>query len=232
MSADEPAPAASRPARGWAGQVGSADFSFAAAVGGVRGAVEATVPSLLFVLLLVVTDDLRTAVIGALAPAVAFTLVRLLQRQGATQAIFGLVGLGINAFAALRSGDGADFYVPGLLVNAAYLLAFVLSVLARYPAVGVLVGTLFGEGMTWRADPVQMRVYLRTTGIWIALFALRLAVQVPLYLHDQVGALGTARTVLGLPLYAVGAWLTWLMVAPVRRARQQADEAAGPPAED
>ena len=48
--------------------------------------------------------------------------------------------------------------------------------------------------------------------VWSALFLLRLAVQLPLYLAGAVVALGVARTAMGLPLFALGLWLTWLMV--------------------
>ena len=48
----------------------------------------------------------------------------------------------------------------------------------------------------------------------MAVFTLRLAVQVPLYLADAVTALGVARLVMGLPLYALGLWLAWSVSAP------------------
>jgi len=43
-------------------------------------------------------------------------------------------------------------------------------------------------------------------------FATRLAVQLPLYLAGAVVALGIARTAMGLPLFALGLWLTYLLV--------------------
>jgi hypothetical protein len=46
---------------------------------------------------------------------------------------------------------------------------------------------------------------------------LRLLVQLPLYLADAVVALGVARTAMGLPLFALGLWLTYLLVHRHRR---------------
>jgi hypothetical protein len=43
-------------------------------------------------------------------------------------------------------------------------------------------------------------------------FALRLVVEVPLYLASNVAALGIAKVVLGLPLYAPVVLMTWLFV--------------------
>ena len=59
--------------------------------------------------------------------------------------------------------------------------------------------------------------------MWAGLFLLRLAVQVPLYFAGAVVALGVARTAMGLPLFALGIWLTWLMV---RRTPAQARASA------
>ncbi len=50
------------------------------------------------------------------------------------------------------------------------------------------------------------------TWLWVAMFGLRLAVQVPLYLGASVGWLGTARLVMGVPLWALTLWVTWLLV--------------------
>ena len=57
-----------------------------------------------------------------------------------------------------------------------------------------------------------MRRYTAATWLWIGLFAARLAVQVPLYLDGDVGWLGTARLVMGIPLWALVLWLTWILV--------------------
>ena len=47
------------------------------------------------------------------------------------------------------------------------------------------------------------------TWMWAGIFALRVAVQAPLWLSGQVAALGVAKLILGLPLFGLGAWATW-----------------------
>ena len=47
------------------------------------------------------------------------------------------------------------------------------------------------------------------------MFAARLAVQMPLYFAEQPQLLGTAKLVMGLPLYAATLWVTWLLVRAV-----------------
>jgi hypothetical protein len=48
------------------------------------------------------------------------------------------------------------------------------------------------------------------------MFSVRLLVQLPLYLAGAVVALGVARTAMGIPVFALCIWLTYLLVRGVR----------------
>jgi hypothetical protein len=152
--------------------------------------------------------------ISAGAVALVFIVVQLIRKRPLTQAFAGLVGLAISIYLPLRDGldntHAADYFVPGLLTNLAYLTALSISVLVRYPLLGLLIGFLSGQGQTWRKDKALFRRYTWITIMWIAMFGLRLVVQVPLYLTNQVAALGIAKLALGTPLYALTIWFTWL----------------------
>ncbi|WP_372592832.1 DUF3159 domain-containing protein [Actinotalea sp.] len=193
------------------------DFSFAEAVGGVRGVVESVAPGLVFVVVYLLTFELRFALIAASAVALIAVLLRLVQRTPVTQAFSGLLGVAIAVVWAWRTGEAEDFFLWGILVNVAYGAGTALSVMVRWPVVGVLVSLLaLDTTMTWRTDPELdhlRRRYVWATWLWAGLFALRLVVQVPLYLAGAVGALGVAKLAMGVPLFAVVLWLTWLLVA-------------------
>jgi hypothetical protein len=194
------------------------------AVGGIRGVLEALLPGLVFL----VAYALLTSVAGwqtqaALVPslaasvglAVVFTVVRIATKGQPTQAIAGLIGVLASAALSLWSGDARDNYVIGFYTNAAYALGLLVSMLIRWPAIGVIVGFLMGDGTAWRADRRKMRVAQFLTLVWIGLFAARLLVQVPLYLVDNVPALGVSRLLMGVPLYALVLVFTWLVVRAV-----------------
>lgn len=206
-------------------------FSFADAVGGVRGVVEAVLPGLVFVVVFVASSDLAWSLGAAVAAALVAVAARLAQRAPVTQALGGLLGIAVGVLWAWRSGEAQDFYVWGLVTNAAYLVAVLGSILVRWPVVGFVVEALRAgfsadqaraqaaggaspfAGMTaWRRDPELMRRYTLATWFWVGLFAVRLAVKVPLYLSDEVGWLGTAHLVLGVPLWGLVLWLTWAVV--------------------
>lgn len=193
------------------------NFSFVDAIGGVRGLVESTLPGLVFVVVFVATRELTPSLVSSLVFALGAVVVRLVQRTPVTQAFSGVLGIVVGVVWAWWTGQARDFFAGGLLANAGYLAAMVISIAVRWPAVGVVVGLLRGEGTAWRNDPERARERHRSvwaTWVMAAVFALRLAVQVPLYLagEDAVGALGTAKLAMGVPLFAVALWITWLLV--------------------
>lgn len=191
------------------------DFSFAEAIGGVRGLAESVAPGLVFVVVYLLRYELVPALVAALAVAVLAVLVRLVQRTPITQAASGIIGVAIGVVWAWRTGEAADYFVYGLWTNAAYLVACLVSILVGWPLVGVVVGLLRGQGAGWRKDPAAARDRQRfrwATWLWVAMFGARLAVQVPAYLANDVAWLGTARLAMGVPLWALTLWLTWLLV--------------------
>ena len=66
-----------------------------------------------------------------------------------------------------------------------------------------------------------MRLYSRASWIWVGVFLTRLAVQLPLYLAGALVALGIARAAMGVPIFAIAIWLTYLVLRSGGRARVQ-----------
>lgn len=183
-------------------------------IGGVRGLAEAILPGLLFTLLFTVTGGLYLSLGAAVVAAGAFAVANLVQKRPLVQSLTGVIGVAICAFFALRSGSGSTFFVPGFYTNGAYILAFVVSIAVKWPVAGLLFGFIRGENLDWRAEPKRVRAYTLATWIIVSVFVLRLAVQLPLYLADNVAALGTMRLAMGVPLYALGLWLAWVLSRP------------------
>jgi hypothetical protein len=187
--------------------------SLAEAVGGPLGLLETSVPAVAFVVAYVASgSDTNTAAGVAVGLALVLSIARLVRRESPRHALSGLVGVAFAAFIATRSGKAEDFFLPGLLANAAYASAFVISIAVRRPLVGLIVSQLDAAGAGWREDPDRMRAFTRASWLWAGMFVLRLIVQLPLYLAGAVVALGIARTAMGLPLFALALWLTWRLV--------------------
>ncbi|WP_299036717.1 DUF3159 domain-containing protein [uncultured Pseudokineococcus sp.] len=222
------------------------DFSVSEALGGPRGVAEVALPSVVFVVVVSLLQDLRTAIYAALAASALFVVLRLLARSSPSQALSGLLGVAVCALVASRTGEARDFFALGLLVNVVYAGAYLVSTLRTpafsvplgrgrrlrvprgpWPVLGLVLGLLTDERLAWKDDPRRLRVYVQVTWVWIAVFALRLLVQGPLYLADQVAALGTARVVMGFPLFGLAAYVTWVLVRGVPRAGHHGEDRDG-----
>lgn len=187
--------------------------SLAAAMGGAQGVAESSLPAVAFVAAYTISgSDLTLSATVAVGMGVVLTVVRLARRQTLQFALSGLIGVALAAFVATRTKRAEDFFLPGILLNAGYAAGYAVSILVRRPLLGVLIGLVSGEGMAWRHDPAKLRAYSRASWIWVGMFATRLAVQLPLYLAGAVVALGTARIAMGLPLFVVGIWLSYLVL--------------------
>ena len=207
----------------------SETFSASDAVGGVRGVVESVAPGLLFVVVYLATGQrLTPALVAAAGAALVAVVVRLAQRTPVTQALSGVIGVGVGVVWAWRTGDASDYFAYGLWVNAAYLVGTLATVLVGWPLVGLVMGLFAADGplsggpwrnvVAWHDDRELRRAYTLATLPWVGMFALRLVVQVPLYLNDDVAWLGTAKLAMGVPLTALVLWVSWVLVRPVQRA--------------
>ncbi|KQR38321.1 MULTISPECIES: DUF3159 domain-containing protein [Microbacterium] len=183
------------------------------AIGGWRGILESVLPSLAFVILFTIRPEPLILPLGvSVGLAAVFTIVRLVQKSPPSAAIGGLVAAAAAAALALWTGRGEDNFVPGLITNAAYGTAMLVSALIGWSLIGLAVGFLMGEGTAWRGDRRKRRAFFWLGVAWAALFFARLAVQLPLYLAGDVTALGTLKLIMGLPLFAPLIAVTWLVV--------------------
>jgi hypothetical protein len=194
--------------------------SLLSSMGGVQGILESVLPGFLFVIFFSFSRNAQLAVVVSAITGVLFVIARIVARKPLAQAISGLIGIGIAAFLALREGgSGRDYFITGFITNLTYLVPLLVSVLVRWPLIGLIAGLLLGEKTAWRKNKSEMRIFTAATLLWVGIFAARLLVQWPLYLANNLEALGTAKLIMGLPLYAAGLWVTWLMLRSVIQRR-------------
>lgn len=182
------------------------------ALGGRRGMAESAVPTIGFTLSWLSTRELRLSLSIGIALAVVLLLVRVAQRQSPQFVLNSLVGIGIASVFALRSGRAEDVFLPGILYNAGYAVAMTISILVRWPVVGLLIGSVSGDPTAWRRDPAIVRLCSRLTWLLVLPCVVRVAVQYPLYLAGEVGLLAASKLALGWPLQvsALSA-MVWLL---------------------
>lgn len=204
-----------------AGELSINKQSVLGAVGGWLGIIESVLPGLIFVLVLAVSKQTVAAVVAAVSTSAFFLILQIVRKKPLTQAIAGAIGIAISAFLPLRDGGhAADYFLQGFFTNAAYLAVLTVSLMVRWPLIGVLIGLLVGDNKTWRQNKSKVRRFQAATLVWVALFSARLLVQVPLYFAGQTELLGIFRIAMGVPLYALCIWFTWLLVRGVINQRR------------
>ena len=182
------------------------------ALGGRRGRVEGAVPTLGFTVTYLITHELRLGLYVGIGTAVVLLVARVLARQPVQFVINSLIGIGIAAVFASRTGKAEDVFLPGIVYNAVYAVGLSLSVLLRWPLVGLMLASVTGDLTGWRKDPAVVRLCSRLTWVLAVPCIVRVAVQYPLYLAGQVGWLGVTKIALGWPLQlAALAVMVWLL---------------------
>ena len=187
--------------------------SLMASLGGWFGIIQSSLPATVFVLVFALSKQTTAAAISAVAVSLFFIIWQLVKRKPVTQAIAGALGIALSAYLTLRDGGHpADYFIQGFFTNIAYGAVLGISILVRWPVIGFLVGLLRSEPLTWRKNRKILRRADLATGLFVALFGARLLIQLPLYFANQIEALGIARVAMGVPLYALCIWLSWLLL--------------------
>lgn len=171
-------------------------------MGGVSGLVYSSVPIAVFVLVNAFFG-LQAGIWSAVGSAVAITVLRLVRKEPLQPAVSGFFGVAIAAFIAYRTGSAKGFFLFGIWASLVYGGAFVLSILVRWPLVGVIWNAVNGTGTEWRKDKPSRLGYDLATLALAAVFAARFVVQRWLYDTDHTGWLAFAKIAMGYPLYAL-----------------------------
>jgi len=148
----------------------------------------------------------------ALLVTVAVGLWRWRHGGRLTAVLLGALGVALAATIALYTGRGVDFFLPRLASNVVSILVWALSIAARWPLLGVVVGLVLGQKARWRRDPDLLRAYQRASWVWVGGYLLRVLVFTPLWLAGQETALGVAQAALTWPVVAASIALSWWVI--------------------
>jgi hypothetical protein len=192
----------------------------AKALGGRRGMLEGAIPTLGFTATWISSHNLKAALLVSGSLAVAALLLRIVQRSTVQFVFNAIVGIAIAALFALRSGRAEDAFLPGLIYNAAYAVGLIGSVLARWPLIGFMIGSVTGDPTAWHRDKHLVSLCSRLTLVLAAPCVVRVMVQYPLWAAGHAGWLGVAKLAMGWPLQllslAIMAWMLGRDQTPIQ----------------
>ncbi|AKK03302.1 DUF3159 domain-containing protein [Corynebacterium epidermidicanis] len=189
-------------------------------MGGISGLVSSTLP----ILVLVPVNNrfgLSTALLAALGVAIALFAWRIVRKENLQPAVSGLIGVGIGAGIAYFTGSAKGYFLYGIWVSLLLGIAFLASIVVRWPAVGVIWRGINGESMDWRNHKSVLRWYDMATAAWAVVFFARFIVQNNFYNADSTDALAIARIAMGWPLTGL---VTLLTIVLVRKANAQQEQ--------
>ncbi|MFF7181015.1 DUF3159 domain-containing protein [Streptomyces sp. NPDC008121] len=184
------------------------------AFGGVRGMVETVLPGLLFVTIFTINKDLHSSAIAALGVAVLLLVVRLVRRDTMKHAFSGVFGVAIGVVFAMMTGNAKDFYLPGMLYTLGLALAYIVTTLAGVPLIGLILGPVFKENLSWRTrNPGRKKAYAKASWAWGLILLAKCAILFPLYWWADTTQFGWVLVALKIPPFLLAVYLTWVFLA-------------------
>lgn len=185
------------------------------AFGGKKGLIDSGIPSIVFLLTFNIRKDLQEALIASIAVSAILTIIRLAMRDTVQHAVSGFIGILICAWFANRTGNPSDLYIPKLLTNLGYGTLYLVTNLAGWPILGLMLGPILGENLLWRNHPERKRAYIQAGWLWVGMFFTRIAVQYPIYKSGNLNLLGTVNLAMGYPLFIATAYGSWMILRRV-----------------
>ena len=175
--------------------------------------IDALLPPILFAIVNGLFG-LEAAVISALGLAVVLGILRLIRKQSWGYALGGILGVALAAGLALLTREAASYFIPAMITSALLVLAALISNLIGKPLAAWVSHLTRGWPLEWFWRVDVKPAYREVTWFWAFFFALRLGLQIYLYLEGQAGTLAWANTLLGWPVtiivlvvsYIYGIW--------------------------
>jgi hypothetical protein len=168
-----------------------------------RAMVDTTVAPIAFVIVYTITKEVNVAAAVAVGIAIVLFVERLVRRKSVMNAVGGLLGIGLAAFIAVRSGNAEGFFWPKVAQQGGLFVIFAGSALIRRPLTGFIVAQLYRADPEWQKLPAVRRVMTEYTLIWAGLFLLRAIVFLVGILAGEVEFLGVASLAMGLPAFGL-----------------------------
>jgi hypothetical protein len=175
--------------------------------------IDAIVPPLIFVLVNNLFS-LPIAIFSAVGVAACFGLTRIFKNQKSIYALTGLGGVLLAGGFALLANNATNFFLPGIISNLFFLIVMFVSIVVGRPLAALASHITRGWTLDWFLRSDIKPAYTEVTWMWLALFIMRTALQIYLYVQDSITQLVWTNLLLGLPFtifvlvisYVYGIW--------------------------
>jgi intracellular septation protein A len=164
---------------------------------------------------------LSTGVVAATAMSVAAYLWERRQARTGLTAAMGLAIALVQALVGLLAGSAKWYFAPPVIVNAAYGIAFLTSVLIGRPLAGVFASETYPFPPQVKTSMTYRRVFSRVSLAWAGYLLARSALRLVALTRVSVEGFILVNIVTGVPLTALlMAWSVWYGVRGFRRSEE------------
>jgi outer membrane lipoprotein-sorting protein len=166
--------------------------------------------------------------LGLLAAIIGATTLALVifawERRKARSGLGAAIGLGValtQAAAGLATGSAIAYFVPGVIANVIYGLAFLVSVLIGRPLAGVFARETYPFPPAVKASATFRRIFSHVSLAWGVYLLLRSAVRLLALSWGNVDLIVAINLLSGMPFTAtLTAWSIWYGVRGFRRSEE------------
>ncbi|MFJ9367631.1 DUF3159 domain-containing protein [Nocardia sp. NPDC101769] len=153
----------------------------------------------------------HAGIAAAIAAAAILALVRLIRGDSVKVVTVSVAAVLVYSLFVQFSGQGRDFFLPTVIGCAVLTIVFGISLVGRRP-VTLWLCRKVGIEPAGEVTARRLRLHRRITAMWFVNWVVHVVALTPLYLANQVAALGLAAMLLGKPSVVVLIALTWLQV--------------------
>lgn len=135
----------------------------------------------------------------SLALAIFYAGYRIHQGKSVFSSLGGLGGVIFAIFVARWSGRDENFFLPGIISNQIWIIAFFASLVFGRPLIALGSHFLRRWPLGWYWHPQVRPAYMEVSALWFVFLALRSIFQLSLYLNQAVDELAVLSLLTGAP---------------------------------
>ncbi len=150
------------------------------------------------------------ASILAICSAVLIGIARLAFRQTWKYAFGGLVGVSVAAGFSYIAGNAANYYIPKIIGSVSFIVASGISLIIKKPLAAWVSHLSRGWELKWFWRQDVRPAYTEVTIFWTVFFALKLFLQIVLFLRRDATGLFLVNTILSMPANVIVLVLSYI----------------------
>jgi len=165
---------------------------------GQKNLLFSLIPSLFFVIVNIVFG-FNVAMWSSLVLATLIAIQRVVRGQSVLSSLGGIAGVIVAIVLAKLMGRNESFFLPTIIGNVFWVLAFFISLLIKRPIIAWGSYFLRRWPLEWYWHPRIRPAYIEVSLVWLSFLAFRMYFQIFFYFHQAADELAIVSLFTGTP---------------------------------